>query len=161
MFVGVGAVAVVLIGGTIIAQRVNSDTVTQDVPSPVVQESDAAVPSAPVVPDVQADPAPAEPIPEVVAPVGSVKEFSVTSDHFSFDLKEIRVKQGDTVKITFHNSGGFHDWVIDEFNARTKQLKAGESETVQFVVDKTGTYEYYCSVGSHRAMGMKGNLIVE
>ena len=32
---------------------------------------------------------------------------------------------------------------------------------VEFTVDKTGTFEYYCSVGQHRANGMVGNLIVE
>lgn len=95
-------------------------------------------------------------------PAGVVeKKFDVNGQPFSFDPKEIKVKKGDMVVITFHNKAGMHDWVIDEFNTRTKQIKAGESETVSFVADKTGTFEYYCSVGNHRAMGMKGNLIVE
>jgi plastocyanin len=29
------------------------------------------------------------------------------------------------------------------------------------VADKKGTFEYYCSVGQHRALGMKGKLVVE
>lgn len=90
-----------------------------------------------------------------------VKTFNVDGDNFSFSLKEIKVKKGDTVKIVFNNKIGFHDWVVDEFNARTKQIQAGQSETIEFVADKTGTFEYYCSVGQHRANGMKGNLIVE
>ncbi len=71
------------------------------------------------------------------------------------------VKKGDTVKITFKNSGGMHDWKIDEFSAGTKVLQVGQQETIQFVADKAGTFEYYCSVGQHRAMGMKGSLIVQ
>ena len=90
-----------------------------------------------------------------------VKEFKVSGTPFKFSVEEIRVKQGDTVRIVFTNEEGLHDWVIDEFSARTKQLKVGESETIEFVADKTGTFEYYCSVGTHRAMGMVGNLIVE
>ncbi len=70
------------------------------------------------------------------------------------------VKKGDTVKITFVNSSGLHDLKIDEFNVATKQLAAGKEETVTFVASKTGTFEYYCSVGNHRAMGMKGTLTV-
>ena len=85
----------------------------------------------------------------------------VLGKNFGFSETEIRVKKGDTVEIQFTNEAGFHDWVIDEFNAKTKQLKAGESETVTFVADKAGTFEYYCSVGSHRQMGMVGKLIVE
>lgn len=90
----------------------------------------------------------------------TVKEFLVVGTSFKFSMNEIRVKKGDTVKIVFNSEQGFHDWVIDEFKARTKQLKAGESETIQFVADKVGTFEYYCSVGTHRASGMKGSLIV-
>ena len=90
-----------------------------------------------------------------------VKEFTVTAKNFSFSLNEIKVNKGDTVKINFTNADGFHDWVIDEFNARTKQIGAGMSESIQFTADKTGTFEYYCSVGQHRQFGMKGNLIVQ
>ena len=70
------------------------------------------------------------------------------------------VKKGDTVRVTFTNNEGFHDWVLDEFSARTPQIGAGKNATVEFVASKTGTFEYYCSVGSHRKMGMKGTLTV-
>lgn len=89
------------------------------------------------------------------------KTFEVTAANFSFSVKEMKVKQGDTVKIVFTNNEGFHDWVVDEFNGRTQKLAEGKSETIEFVANKKGTFEYYCSVGAHRAMGMKGNLIVE
>ena len=95
------------------------------------------------------------------AVTGTAKEFTVTGSNFKFDVPEIRVNAGDTVKITFKNAAGFHDLVIDEFNVKTKQTTGPTEEVVTFVADKTGTYEYYCSVGQHRAMGMKGNLIVE
>jgi len=89
------------------------------------------------------------------------KNITVTSNNFVFDVNEIKVKKGDTVNLTFINAEGLHDWVLDEFNANTGKLSAGETVTITFVADKTGTFEYYCSVGSHRQMGMKGNLIVE
>lgn len=95
------------------------------------------------------------------AMAAKAKEFIVEGNNFSFDVKEIKVKKGDTVKIVFNNKEGFHDWVLDEFDAKTKQIKEGESETIEFVADKAGTYEYYCSVGKHRANGMVGKLIVE
>ena len=91
----------------------------------------------------------------------NVKEFTVNGGNFTFDPAEITVKKGDTVRIVFNNKEGFHDWVLDEFNAKTKQLDAGGSETIEFVADQAGTFEYYCSVGQHRQMGMVGNLIVE
>lgn len=90
-----------------------------------------------------------------------VRTFDVEGKPFEFTPKEIKVKKGDMVVINFTNTEGFHDWVIDEFNARTKQIPAGQTETIQFVADKTGTFEYYCSVPTHRQKGMVGKLIVE
>lgn len=89
------------------------------------------------------------------------KEFVVNGSNFSFDVKTITVKKGDTVQIVFKNQDGFHDFVIDDFNVATKQIQAGQEETVEFVADKGGIFEYYCSVGNHRAMGMVGTLTVE
>lgn len=93
--------------------------------------------------------------------VGEVKEFTVVGTNFQFDVPEIKVNQGDTVRIIFQNGGGVHDWVIDEFDTRTSILNTGEKETIEFVATEKGTFEYYCSVGMHRQNGMWGNLIVE
>jgi plastocyanin len=89
------------------------------------------------------------------------KIFNITGQNFAFSQTEIRVKQGDRVRINFESGDGFHDWTIDEFSAATAQVNTGEKTFVEFVADKKGTFEYYCSVGQHRQMGMVGNLIVE
>lgn len=90
-----------------------------------------------------------------------VKEFTVEGDNFTFSLAEIKVNEGDTVRIKLVNKEGFHDLVLDEFNVATQKLQVNQEETIEFVANKKGTFEYYCSVGTHRQMGMKGNLIVE
>ncbi len=90
-----------------------------------------------------------------------VKEFTITGSNFSLSPSLITVKKGDRVKITFKNSQGFHDFVINEFGVATKQAQAPDEEILEFTADKVGSFEYYCSVGSHRAMGMKGILKVE
>ena len=94
------------------------------------------------------------------AKTDTVKEFTVTGSSFAFAPNTLSVKKGDTVKIIFKNSGGMHDFVIDEFSARTKQIQGGSEDSVTFVADKAGAFEYYCSVGKHRQMGMKGTLTV-
>ena len=114
---------------------------------------------------------PAEPAPAVVAvtavaqptlpaPVAGKKEFTVTGENFSFTPATLAAKKGDTVTIVFKNKGGFHDLKIDEFGVATKKIQGGAEESVTFVADKAGSFEYYCSVGEHRAMGMKGTLVV-
>ena len=88
--------------------------------------------------------------------------FTVNGGSFYFKPDIIKVKEGDTVTITFVNDGGFHDFRIDEFGLATTILEeTGAQEQVTFVADKKGSFEYYCSIGTHRQMGMKGTLIVE
>jgi len=96
----------------------------------------------------------------MMVPVNTVI-FDLTGKNFEFSEKELRIKEGQTVTINFESTQGFHDWVIDEFDAHTKQVNPGEPTSVTFVANKTGEYEYYCSVGKHRDMGMKGILVVE
>ncbi len=147
-------VVVVLVGGYLLmrgdksSEGTASDTTGGDMSNVPPLVGDAPVGDLPAASDGEMDP-------------GTVKEFTVEGSNFKFSVAEMRVKKGDAVKVVFKNVEGFHDWVIDEFNTKTKQLKAGEQETIEFVADKLGTFEYYCSVGEHRKMGMVGKLIVE
>jgi plastocyanin len=80
---------------------------------------------------------------------------------FSFDPDEIIVNLGDTVRIGMKAADLMHDFVIDELNVQSAVIAAGETTTIEFVADQIGEFEYYCSIGSHRAQGMFGTLIVE
>lgn len=147
------AVIVVLAGYFMFFSSPTEEAVVSPGPSVVVSPLSVQVtpsPTASSSPDANGSPT-----------AGVVKEFAVTGANFAFTPKEIRVKQGDTVRITFTSGSGLHDWNLDEFNAATNVVASGKSEAIEFVADKAGEYEYYCSVGNHRAMGMVGKLIVE
>lgn len=87
--------------------------------------------------------------------------FTIDAFNYGYSEEEIRVQQGDTVTINLTNSEGFHDWVLDEFDVATERINSGETTSVTFVADETGTFEYYCSAGTHRQQGMVGNIVVE
>lgn len=93
--------------------------------------------------------------------VDGVKVFTINGSNFKFEPNMISVGKGDKVKIVFKNTGGFHDLVIDELGVKTKQIGANSEDLVEFTADKVGSFEFYCSVGNHRAMGMKGTLVVQ
>jgi plastocyanin len=93
--------------------------------------------------------------------LASLYEITIEADNFNFVPKIIKVKEGDTVRITLNNLVGVHDLKIDELNVATEVLRPGERQVVEFVATRSGNYEYYCSVGTHRAMGMVGTLVVE
>ncbi len=147
-------VAVVVIGGGLylINSRGNGDDMGEMTATPTVSVEVTPTPSVAVT-SASAS----------VAPIttGKTVTFDVAGNNFNFAPTKITVNKGDTVKIIFHNNGGTHDFKIDEFNVATKRLGTGGVETVQFVASKAGSFEYYCSVGNHRAMGMKGTLVVQ
>ena len=88
-------------------------------------------------------------------------EFTLDSFNYGYSEDELVVQEGDTVTINLTSSEGIHDWVLDEFDVASEQISADGETSVTFVADAAGEYEYYCSVGNHRAQGMVGTLIVE
>lgn len=91
----------------------------------------------------------------------TVKEFIVEGGDFKFTPNTYSVNKGDTVKVVFRNVEGMHDFVLEGFNVKTNVIEAGNTETVTFTADRVGEFEFYCSVGSHRKMGMTGTLSVK
>lgn len=148
---------VLAIGGFLVlkGQQSSSSVQTQS-PSDQTSTSDNAASPATGVDSTDAS-ASANP---AASGQASVKEFTVNGSSFKFEPATLTVNKGDKVKITFKNSGGTHDFVIDEFNVKTQVIPGGQEATAEFTADKSGTFQYYCSVGNHRAMGMVGTLTV-
>lgn|GEM_PF-1425636 len=96
-------------------------------------------------------------------PAPVVKEFTVNMFSYGFSLSTLNVSPGDSVTINLTNSGGFHDFVISELGVASAAINSGGTTSVSFTVPGSAagsTYEYFCSIGSHRAQGMVGSLIV-
>lgn len=146
--IGIVVVLVLVVGGAFLMK---SSPSTRNAPSTTQTQTETTVPTEIIVEKEATDSAlPSE-----------VKEITVSGSPFKFDPKTITLKKGQKVKILFKNTKGTHDFVIDEFDVRTPVIQSGEEATVEFVANKVGIFEYYCSVGNHRAMGMKGALTVE
>lgn len=87
--------------------------------------------------------------------------ITVESSSFKFVPNTLKVKKGVATTLVLKNTEGMHNFVVDELNIKTKIVKGVGQDSITFTADKFGTFEFYCSVGSHRAMGMTGSLIVE
>jgi heme/copper-type cytochrome/quinol oxidase subunit 2 len=96
-----------------------------------------------------------------------VKEFTMQSFtevidgkyYPQYSFKEISVNQGDLVRIKITNTKGTHDFKIDEFNVYS-MTPLNEEVTIEFVADKKGSFEYYCTQPGHRQNGHWGTLKV-
>ena len=87
--------------------------------------------------------------------------LNVEGGSFYFRPNVITAKLGQPLTITFNNTEGVHNLVIDEFSVTTKTITGGKTDSVTFTPDKKGTFEFYCSLGNHRQQGMVGQLIVQ
>ncbi len=90
-----------------------------------------------------------------------VREIKMTAKKYEFNPGEIRVKQGERVRLLITALDRDHGIEIKEFGIKVRLEEAKETP-VEFTAEKPGEYEFKCSVRcGWRHGSMKGKLIVE
>lgn len=76
---------------------------------------------------------------------------------------EIRIKQDRPTVLQIKNIDGVsHGFALPAFNIRIDQIKAGETAQVTFIPDKSGSFNFYCTIWcSPKHMRMVGRLKIE
>ena len=76
----------------------------------------------------------------------------------------LTVQKGNLVSLHFINEdrgivnyNPQHDLNIDEFNVHSNLLGKFQAQTITFIADKQGTFDYYCSIHPE----MRGKIVVE
>ncbi len=88
------------------------------------------------------------------------RAFDLIGEDFRFSPDTLRVNDGDTVRINFSNPDVVPHLIdLPAFNQHIALAPGGEF-TLEFVVDKTGSFPFVCSVPGHEEAGMIGSLIV-
>jgi plastocyanin len=125
-----------------------------------------STPAAPTVTAAESAPAATSTATAVPSPTeapGEIVEVRVRTDgnDLTFDPVEITVPTGATVRLTYTNEAGSlaHNLLfIAPLSVGTElQVRAGESETIEFVAPEPGEYPFVCSLHP----GMAGTMIVE
>lgn len=122
---------------------------------PVTVTTQTGAPTAPAAKPIVSVSTKSTVIPAALAPVS----VNITVKNFTFTPTTIEAAPGQEIDIKFVGVEGFHTFVIDSLKVE-KNITEGSS--VSFVAPTApGNYPFYCNVGSHRAMGMEGTLIVK
>ena len=96
--------------------------------------------------------------PAVVAQ-GTVREFTIRGDQFSFSPTRIEVQKDDIVKVTFTAVDMPHSFTMD--GAYRIAKRAGAGQTVTFEFRATGSERFYCNLTQDaRCKDMHGELVV-
>ena len=82
----------------------------------------------------------------------------------SYNASEVNVEAGETVRFVYTHEGGRHDLVLEENGQRvagTEVLTSeGATDSFTYTFEEGGSYQFYCSVGTHRAQGMEGDVVL-
>src|SRR5690554_2330955 len=75
---------------------------------------------------------------------------------------DLRVPEGAVVQINLINGdGAIHDIAVPDFNATSDEIVGkGTATAIVFRANKSGVFEYLCTLPGHKAAGMFGKLIV-
>lgn len=92
----------------------------------------------------------------------AVREITLSANNWYFEPNELRVKEGEKVRITVKSISGTHALSIPELSVKSDVVKEGESVMVEFTADKKGEFSFKCSFYCGEGhSGMTGKLVVE
>ena len=92
---------------------------------------------------------------------GVIKEFDMIAKQWEYDPSQITVQAGDTVKLKIKSIDVLHGFTIPALGI-SANLEPDSITTIEFVAERVGEFQFYCSVycgAGHR--GMQGLIIVE
>jgi len=91
----------------------------------------------------------------------AAREITMTAKKYEFSPSELRVRQGETVKLSITALDKKHGFKIEAFDI-DRELPKGEVVTIEFTADRVGTFPIACSKFCGFGHGkMKGQLVVE
>ena len=91
----------------------------------------------------------------------AAREITMTAKKYEFSPSEIRVRQGETVKLSITALDRKHGFKIEALDI-DRELPKGEVVSIEFLADRAGTFPIACSKFCGLGHGkMKGQLIVE
>ena len=92
----------------------------------------------------------------------AAQEVTVSVKEFTYTPSTISLKKGESAKIALVNNGTTaHNLTIEGLNLATKTINPGESDDISFTPSAAGTYTFFCSVDSHRDLGLTGTLTIQ
>ena len=84
---------------------------------------------------------------------------AVALTEFALAPAAVTVPKGGSIAVT-NNGTVDHNVVVTDTPVKARDLKAGESQTLDLSALKPGKYEIFCSIPGHKDSGMTGTLIV-
>jgi len=94
-------------------------------------------------------------------PSSEVREIEVTAKQWEFSPNPIEVNKDEKVRLKITSIDVAHGFALPEFGI-SERLNPGNTVTVEFTPDKTGSFTFFCNVFCGSGHGrMRGTLVVK
>src|SRR6266508_2339160 len=91
----------------------------------------------------------------------ATQAVTITASEFKFSPSSIQVPLGQKVAFTLDNKGVVeHDITVPSLGEGHIHANAGQVATGELTFDKSGVYDFICSIPGHKEAGTKGTLTV-
>lgn len=91
--------------------------------------------------------------------VAGAREIPMTGDSFAFSPKTVEVAADEQVTIVLTSKDLDHDVYVDGVG-HIVHAGAGTTEKGGLVIERPGTYKFWCTERGHKAGGMVGTITV-
>jgi len=90
------------------------------------------------------------------------KEFTVMGSGGRWSQEELRVRQGERVRLRVTSGDVLHGFRLEGYDIEANEIYPGKVKEFEFVADEPGTFPFYCTVICSLDHGkMRGTLVVE
>ena len=94
---------------------------------------------------------------------GPVRVLNVRETEMKLDPQNPKIEEPGTVQFKIKNAGqAVHALEVEgpQGEVETRPIKPGQSDTLSVELTKPGKYTWYCPVGNHKNLGMRGTITV-
>jgi len=89
------------------------------------------------------------------------KTIRIQAFSFGYTPDNLTFTEGEKIRLIIENKeNGVHTFTLPEFGI-DKRLNGKTNVSIDFIPDKSGTFEFFCTITFHRPSGMEGTLEVK
>jgi len=131
-------------------------------PEATYTPAESPTPSPMASPSASVKPSPSASVKPSSTPTPRPVTYNISATEFKYNPNAITAKAGQAVTIVFSNKGTIpHNLTLENPGIATQTINPGKTATIQFTAPAAGTYTFFCSVDSHRNLGLTGTLTVQ
>ncbi len=92
---------------------------------------------------------------------GEIIELDIEAYSWGFNQNLQKINRGDKVRLKLTSSDGTHGVTMPDFGVYSNPISPGGEEIIEFIADKTGSFNFFCNMPCGQGHGMmQGSIVI-